>query len=123
MKIQANVEALSIDTRGEFILVGDMIRSMSLIKLQDPSTTSLQRIAGDYSPCWMTCVKILQDDIFLGAETYYNLFTAKRESNIDNDDDSVRLEVCGEYHLGDQVNCFQTGKSRLCTRRPGLIIM
>ncbi|KAI8149358.1 CPSF A subunit region-domain-containing protein [Fennellomyces sp. T-0311] len=109
MKIHANVEALSIDTRGEFILVGDMIRSMSLIKLQDPSTMSLQKIAADYSPCWMTCVKILQDNIFLGAETYYNLFTAKRDLDIISEDESMHLEISGEFHLGDQVNCFREG--------------
>ncbi|KAI9493741.1 mono-functional DNA-alkylating methyl methanesulfonate N-term-domain-containing protein [Zychaea mexicana] len=112
MKLHANVEALSIDTRGEFILVGDMIRSMSLVKLQDPSNATFQKVAADYSPCWMTCVKILQDDIFLGAETYYNLFTAKRTAEIDSEDDSahsMHLDIVGEYHLGDQVNCFREG--------------
>ncbi|KAI9260637.1 UV-damaged DNA binding protein [Phascolomyces articulosus] len=112
IKLHANVEALSIDTRGEFILVGDMIRSMSLVKLQDPSNTIFQKVAADYNPCWMTNVKILQDDIFLGAETFYNLFTARRVSDMDVDDESdspMHLEIVGEYHLGDQVNCFREG--------------
>ena len=115
MKLHANVEALSIDTHGEFILVGDMIRSMSLVKLQDPANSIFQKVAADYNPCWMTSVKILQDDIFLGAETYYNLFTARRISDIEMDEESetpMHLEIVGEYHLGDQVNCFREGTER-----------
>ncbi|KAG2220152.1 hypothetical protein INT45_013850, partial [Circinella minor] len=112
MKLHANVEALSIDTRGEFILVGDMIRSMSLVKLQDPVNSTFQKVAADYNPCWMTSVKFLQDDVFLGAETYYNLFTARRISDIEMDEESetpMHLEIVGEYHLGDQINCFREG--------------
>jgi len=37
------------------------------------------QIARDCNPNWMTAVEILDDDIFLGAENSFNLFTCHKD--------------------------------------------
>lgn len=57
----------------------------------------------------MSAVEILDDDIYLGAENNFNLFTVRRNSDGATDEERNRLEVVGEYHLGEFVNRFRHG--------------
>lgn len=57
----------------------------------------------------MSAVEILDDDIYLGAENNYNLFTVRKNSEGATDEERGRLEVVGEYHLGEFVNRFRHG--------------
>lgn len=57
----------------------------------------------------MTGVEILDDDTYLGAENNYNLFTVRKNSEGATDEERGRLEVVGEYHLGEFVNQFRHG--------------
>ncbi|GJW54584.1 DNA damage-binding protein 1 [Tanacetum coccineum] len=60
----------------------------------------------DYNANWMPAVEILDDDIYLGAENNFNLFTVRKNSEGVTDEERGRLEVVGEYHLGEFVNRF-----------------
>merc|ERR1712107_675718 len=68
-----NIIALHAKTSGDFILVGDLVRSMTLLQYKTMEG-SFEEIARDYCPNWMTAVEILDDDTFLGAENNNNLF-------------------------------------------------
>lgn len=57
----------------------------------------------------MSAVEILDDDIYLGAENNFNLFTVRKNSEGATDEERGRLEVVGEYHLGEFVNRFRHG--------------
>lgn len=57
----------------------------------------------------MTAVEILDDDTYLGAENSFNLFTVRKNSDAATDEERGRLEVVGEYHLGEFVNRFRHG--------------
>lgn len=57
----------------------------------------------------MTAIEILDDDIYLGAENGFNLFTVRKNSEGATDEERGRLEVVGEYHLGEFVNRFRHG--------------
>lgn len=107
-KFHDNILTMSIDTRGDVILLGDLIQSMAIVKFDGTTTTSTSSTVGktatDFNTAWMTAVKILREDCYLGADMCYNLFTLKRSM-----DSSKKLEPAGEYHLGDMVNAFQEG--------------
>jgi DNA damage-binding protein 1 len=51
----------------------------------------------------MTAIDILDDDTYIGAENWYNLFTVRKNSDAATDEERARLEVVGEFHLGDMV--------------------
>ena len=56
-----NIIALQAKTSGDFILVGDLVRSMTLLQYKTMEG-SFEEIARDYCPNWMSAVEILDDD-------------------------------------------------------------
>lgn len=84
--------ALYLKTKGDFILVGDLMRSVTLL-LYKPMESSFEEIAKDYQPNWMTAVEVIDDDTFLGAENSFNLFTCQKDSAATTDEDRQRLQV------------------------------
>lgn len=100
--------ALFLKAKGDFILVGDLMRSITLLSYK-PLEGRLEEIAHDFSPNWMTAVEIIDDDTFLGAENSYNLFTCQKDSAATSDEDRHHLQQTGKYHLGDFVNVFRHG--------------
>lgn len=97
------------------------MRSISLL-IYDQESATLNSRAKDPSSNWMTAVKILDDEVFLGAENSYNLFTSRKISTGIGEEEE-RLEVnspllmlflrllqpIGQYHLGEYVNAFREG--------------
>lgn len=63
---------------GDFILVGDLMRSITLLQHKQMEG-SFEEISRDYEPKWMTAVEILDDDTFLGAENSLNLFVCQKD--------------------------------------------
>ncbi|KAI9079024.1 hypothetical protein K1719_039024 [Acacia pycnantha] len=103
-----HILALYVQTRGDFIIVGDLMKSISLL-IYKHEEGAIEERARDYNANWMSAVEILDDDIYLGAENYYNLFTVRKNSEGATDEERGRLEVVGEYHLGEFVNRFRHG--------------
>ncbi|XP_071830754.1 DNA damage-binding protein 1-like [Apostichopus japonicus] len=103
-----NILALYLKTKGDFIITGDLMRSISLLAYK-PMEGELEEIARNYSPNWMTAVEILDDDTFLGAEHNSNLFVCQKDSAATTDDDRRNLAQVGQFHLGEFVNVFRHG--------------
>jgi len=103
-----HILALFLASRGDFIIVGDLMKSISLL-LFKPVENLIEEIARDYNPNWMTAVEVLDDDTYIGAENSFNLFTVKRNSDAATDEERSRLEVCGMFHLGEFVNRIRRG--------------
>uniref|UniRef100_A0A8C5DC66 DNA damage-binding protein 1 n=1 Tax=Gouania willdenowi TaxID=441366 RepID=A0A8C5DC66_GOUWI len=74
-----NIMALYLKTKGDFILVGDLMRSVLLLAYK-PMEGNFEEIARDFNPNWMSAVEILDDDNFLGAENAFNLFVCQKDS-------------------------------------------
>jgi len=103
-----NIIALHMKTSGDFILVGDMVRSMTLLQYKTMEG-SFEEIARDYCPNWMSAVEILDDDTFLGAENSNNLFVCQRDSGANTDEERQQMTEVGQIHIGDFVNVFRHG--------------
>eukprot|EP00891_Asterochloris_glomerata_P001303 jgi/Astpho2/1303/fgenesh1_pm.00024_%23_4_t len=102
------VLCLYVAVRGDFITVGDVMKSIYLL-LYNASEGVLELRAQDYASNWMSAVAILDDDTYLGAENGYNLFTVRKNSAAASDDDRRRLEEVGCFGLGEFVNRFRHG--------------
>nr|CAD7197866.1 unnamed protein product [Timema douglasi] len=103
-----NITALYLKTKGDFILVGDLMRSMTLLQYKTMEG-SFEEMARDYNPNWMTAVEILDDDTFLGAENSANLFICQKDSAATTDEERQQMQEVGQFHLGDMVNVFRHG--------------
>ncbi|KAK4488128.1 hypothetical protein RD792_003870 [Penstemon davidsonii] len=103
-----HILALHVQTRGDFVVVGDLMKSISLL-IYKHEEGAIEERARDYNENWMSAVEILDDDVYLGAENNFNLFTVRKNSEGSTDEERGRLEVVGEYHLGEFVNRFRHG--------------
>ncbi|KAL5007237.1 hypothetical protein ScPMuIL_016043 [Solemya velum] len=103
-----NIIALYLKTKGDFILVGDLMRSLTLLLYKSLEGT-FEEIARDCNPNWMTAVEVLDDDNFLGAENSFNLFTCQKDSAATTDEERQNLQEVGLFHLGEFVNVFRHG--------------
>ncbi|TTN17659.1 DNA damage-binding protein 1 [Bagarius yarrelli] len=122
-----NIMALYLKTKGDFILVGDLMRSVLLLAYK-PMEGNFEEIARDFNPNWMSAVEILDDDNFLGAENAFNLFVCQKDSVIHKknthslpfisspppsaattDEERQHLQEVGVFHLGEFVNVFCHG--------------
>jgi len=105
---RGHILVLYLESRGDFILLGDLMRSMSLLTYK-PVDGQVEEIAHDFNTNWMTAIDILDDDTFIGAENHYNLFSLRKNTDATTDEERLRLEVVGEYHMGDLINRFRHG--------------
>jgi len=105
---QGHIVVLFMATRGDFIVVGDLMKSISLLTYKSVDGT-IEEIARDFNPNWMSSVAILEDEIFLGSENSFNLFSVQYVSGAPTEEKRTRLRVIGEYHLGEFVNRFRKG--------------
>merc|ERR1739838_92960 len=103
-----NVVAICLKTKGDFILVGDLMRSLTLLQYKTLEG-SFEEIARDYDPNWMTAIEILDDELFLGAEHSHNLFVCHKDSAATSDEERQQMQEVGRFHLGDFVNVFRHG--------------
>ncbi|XP_040569260.1 DNA damage-binding protein 1 [Lepeophtheirus salmonis] len=103
-----NMIALLTRTRGDFILVGDLIRSMTLLQYKTMEG-SFEEISRDHLPNWMTAIEVLDDDTFLGAENASNIFVCVRDSAASTDEERQQMTEVGRIHIGDIINVFRHG--------------
>uniref|UniRef100_J3L1E5 Uncharacterized protein n=1 Tax=Oryza brachyantha TaxID=4533 RepID=J3L1E5_ORYBR len=63
----------------------------------------IKEVARDYNTTWMTAVEMLDNDVYIGADNCYNLFTMLKPNDADKALTGGFL-VIGQYHLGDYVH-------------------
>eukprot|EP00301_Raphidiophrys_heterophryoidea_P008754 c13180_g7_i1.p1 GENE.c13180_g7_i1~~c13180_g7_i1.p1 ORF type:complete len:752 (+),score=217.23 c13180_g7_i1:322-2577(+) len=97
-----------VQTRGDFILAGDLMKSISVL-MYKPADAKIEDIAKDYNPFWIMSCSFLSDDHFVSAEDQYNMMITHKNADAANDEDRQRLDIVGEYHIGDMVNVICPG--------------
>lgn len=106
------ITSLFLKTKGDSILVGDVVRSMTLLRYK-PHERALQEIARDPNSSYLRGVEILDgassEDIFVGADLSGNLHCHRQQSDAVTDEQRSQLEACGEFHLGDYLNVLRRG--------------
>jgi DNA damage-binding protein 1 len=104
-----HIQIIRCEVRGDFIVVGDLLRSITLLSYthQPPE---LRVVAQDYSTHWTTALTMLNDQAVLAADGCFNLYTVLHRSDETDEDLRQQMQTCGEFHLGDQVNRFCSGK-------------
>ncbi|KAK3842433.1 MAG: UV-damaged DNA binding protein 1 [Linnemannia gamsii] len=97
---------LSLAVHGEFIVAGDLIMSMTLLRYTDKK---IIEIARDASMDWLTALEAIDDETFIAADNASSLFTLIKNTETTSDDEAKRLQWSGGWHLGDQINRFKHG--------------
>ncbi|GAB0498469.1 hypothetical protein MMPV_009813 [Pyropia vietnamensis] len=103
--------ALLLATRGDFVIVGDMIKSVTVLRFSTSGdgTERLEEVARDYGCHWMTAVAAVDDEVSLGGENGFNLITLRRRSGAVNEDERAQLDLVGTFHTGEFINRLLPG--------------
>ena len=105
---RAPLTALTISTLSPFILLGDLMKSVTLLRLDTSAgKVELATVARDYAPLWMTSVAIVEEGWFLGAEDSGNIVGWRR--NDDLNPDESRLTMSHEMRFGEMINRIRIG--------------
>ncbi|RUS91294.1 hypothetical protein EGW08_000908 [Elysia chlorotica] len=103
-----NLLALYLKSKGDFVLVADIMRSITLLSYK-PLQDAFEEIARDGNVKWMSAVEILDDDNFLGGDISHNLFVCQKDSAATTDEERSQMQEVGLYHLGEMINVFRHG--------------
>lgn len=98
------VIALYLATRGDMIIVGDLMKSVSCL-FYDAEVKQMTLHARDFDTRWMTSVETLgASQVVLGADNFKNVFTLQK------DPESRGMIMGSRFHLGELVNRFKRGE-------------
>uniref|UniRef100_A0A1B6DPY2 DNA damage-binding protein 1 n=2 Tax=Clastoptera arizonana TaxID=38151 RepID=A0A1B6DPY2_9HEMI len=104
-----NVIALYLKTKGDSVLIGDLMRSLTILKYRIMEG-SFEEVSRNYNPHWMTAVEIIDDETFLGAENHNNIFLCNKASNDEaSEEERLAMRETGNFHVGDMINVFRHG--------------
>lgn len=100
---------LQVKAFGDVIAVGDLMKSVHLLKYNSEAK-KLEELARDFNQNCMRAVEFFNGTQYiLGAEDNCNIFVVKRQSEGVSEEESRRLCLVFEYHLGDAVNVIRPG--------------
>jgi DNA damage-binding protein 1 len=97
-----NVLALSLATYSDYIIVGDLMKSITCL-FYDAIQQILIVRGRDFETNWMTAVECIDDRTFIGGDNQYNIIMLKRVGPY------MRLKSLGGFHLGEIINRFKKG--------------
>jgi DNA damage-binding protein 1 len=111
--------ALLLKSRGDVLALGDILQSITMLKF-DEEASKLEEVARDFTCNYMRAIEIMDDNVFVGAEDNENIFFVRRDTG-PSSTDSGRLELSGEFHVGETINVFQHGtlSNRPAEQSPG----
>lgn len=123
-----HIVAYRIQTRGNYILVGDIMRSLTLLTWKPQNEQKLEEVSKDYDAAWTLDVEMLDEDVYVMADHRKNLYTFRRNSYANTESERTRLERIGMFHIGAMVNRVMHGslvmhvpESEACTVTKTLI--
>jgi len=103
----AHTVALHVATRGDAVLVGDMMKSLTLLRFA-PGTGAFEVAAQDPGMLWVTAAAFADDATLLAADHDHNLFVAARDAGAATEERRGRLDLAG-FHTGEFVNAIVPG--------------
>ena len=105
---RGHIVALTCRVRGHLILIGDLMKSVTLLKYE-PGEQKLVELARDYNQQWVNTADFISDRQYLLSDMYFNFVSFERAEEGAPEELRRRLEANGKYHLGDSVNQFRQG--------------
>lgn len=102
------IELLQVASHGDHVLLGDLMRSVSLLAYK-PSSSSLEMVACDARDLWVTASAFVDGEHVVAADNNSNIRTWKIGTQPTLPEEHGRLDPLCEFHLGDNINVIQHG--------------
>ncbi|KRZ12626.1 DNA damage-binding protein 1 [Trichinella pseudospiralis] len=108
------VTAMHLKVRDDVILVGDIQRSIAVLKYV-PSESSFVEEARDYHPNWISAIEVIDNDYFMAAENSLNITISQKDLQQQPVSESQVVKSAGRLHLGEYINVFKHGALSMYT--------
>jgi DNA damage-binding protein 1 len=121
VSFQLHMHIVSMKVFGLNIFCGDIMKNVSLLKY-NPELGTLSETASACSELWVTALHPISESMAFVSDNFGNLFTmaisdeGERPALAPSLPDRARLEPIGVFHLGDQINRFESGSLNLPVR-------
>jgi DNA damage-binding protein 1 len=96
-----HVLALSLTVRGDIVVVGDLMKSISMLHFNS-ETLKLSNFARDYETRWITALETIDDRVIIG-DSHKNVVVLVKDPS------SKKMIVDAKFHFGEMVNRFRAG--------------
>ena len=73
-----NVFILTIKCKNDFVLIGDLMKSCSLLNYHQ-ETSTFEMVARDFTPIWLNSLEMIDDDNFIMSDSFQNLLTLRKD--------------------------------------------
>lgn len=73
-----NVFLTHLKCKSDFILVGDLMKSCTVLNYRQDNKT-FEVVAADYTPVWLSSLEIVDDDNFLMSDSFLNVISLKKD--------------------------------------------
>jgi DNA damage-binding protein 1 len=107
IKHPINIMIVTLQTKGDFILVGDLMRSITVLVYKQVDGT-IEEIARDENTSWISSSDFIDTDTFISSDNDYNITVYQKETDSINEE-LKRLNPVGYYNYGDYINKFSEG--------------
>lgn len=107
----SQIMTLFLKTKGDTILAGDLVRSMTVLRYS-AAEKKIQEVARDFHSSFLRAVEILDgasEDIYVGTDIHGNVQCMHQLADATTDEERCKLEGCGEFSVGEYLNCFRRG--------------
>lgn len=74
-----SILSIYLKSRGDFVLVGDIVRSFACYAYNQLSGT-FTNICNDHETSWLSAIEFIDEETFLGSDNYFNLYYAQKET-------------------------------------------
>ncbi|KAL8868131.1 MAG: hypothetical protein Q9174_005194 [Haloplaca sp. 1 TL-2023] len=102
---------IALSITGNQIAVADLMKSVSIVAYGRPTSPggsySLLEVARHFATGWCTAVACVAENTWLESDSDGNLIVLTQNVGGMSEDDRRRLEVTGEFRLGEMVNKIQ----------------
>ncbi|KAK3935797.1 DNA damage-binding protein 1 [Diplogelasinospora grovesii] len=106
-KYRPSTYPVDLAIQGNMIAVGDLMKSLLLVeyvKGEDGEQPALVERARHYQSAWATACAHIEGESWLEADAQGNLMMIRQNKKGVTEDDKKRLELIGEFNLGEMVN-------------------
>ncbi|KAL3475499.1 mono-functional DNA-alkylating methyl methanesulfonate N-term-domain-containing protein [Aspergillus californicus] len=98
---------VDVTVTGNTIAISDLMKSLCIVEFREGENGApdkLVEVARHFQTVWSTSVAPIAPDTYLEGDAEGNLIVLRRNRSGVEEDDRRRLEVTGEFSLGEQVN-------------------